>query len=519
MIPKMKCDGVSKPLILVAALCFGAEAAIENFSFADTRGASLGGAASASVDDAAAGLINPAALGFMARPASADLDNNGLGEHRLGWNILDLGASASLTGDLGNYLETLGKVDFDNFDIDQLKQPENVGNLISLVGVLGNVDDNDTILVNASAGTAVQIGNFAIGVRAFGQVGGWINDLDVARLGLGYAISDLTDDLRDALGSDGFAPGGYISKSLTGDQQDKLRNAFTSAGDLLDEDIIKYIDFKVTELVDNGTIGSGQIAGAIDTLSSIIESSDGLGGVGDRLSDNQTSIVGRGFGAIEVPISYGYALDDNLSLGMTTKLMFGRVYGTQVWAFNDSNDEILQDSLDSSNDSFAFGLDLAAMYRISKFQFALVGHNLNKPRFDGYNQTITLNGNTETIHVPDVKLDPQVTIGAAWYPIKRFMLAADYDFLETGTILNNYNEQHLSFGTELDLTLLALRLGTYKNMAESDYGWVLTGGVGLNLWALSIDVGAAISIDDTVEYDGTDYPRTARLHAAVSMDF
>ena len=513
---KTKSHTFPKALILVAALCGGADAAIENFSFADTRGASLGGAISASVDDAAAGLINPAALGFMARPASPDLDNNGLGEHRLGWNIVDIGASASLTGDLGDYLEILGKVDFDNFDVNQLKQPGNVGNLISLAGVLGNVGDNDTILVNANAGTAVQIGNFAIGVRAFGQVGGWINDLDVARLGLGYAISNIADDLRDALGADGFVPGGYIPKSLTGEQQDKLRAAFISAGDLLDEDVIKYIDSKVTELIENGTIGSGQIAGAIDTLSSIISDSGGVGGL---LSDNQTSIVGRGFGAIEVPISYGYAIDDNLSFGMTTKLMFGRVYGTQVWAFNDSNDEIIQDTLDSSNDSFAFGLDLAAMYRIPKWQFALVGHNLNKPRFDGYNQTITLNGNTETVHVPDVELDPQVTIGAAWYPIKRFMLAADYEFLETGTILNNYNEQHLSFGTELDLTLLALRLGTYKNMAESDYGWVLTGGVGLNLWALSIDVGAAISIDDTVEYDGTDYPRTARLHAAVSMDF
>lgn len=71
----------------------------------------------------------------------------------------------------------------------------------------------------------------------------------------------------------------------------------------------------------------------------------------------------------------------------------------------------------------------------------------------------------------------------------------------------------------MDLSLIALRLGTFKNLAESDYGWVLTGGVGLNLWALSVDLGGAISIDDTVNYDGTDYPRTARLHASVSLDF
>jgi hypothetical protein len=123
------------------------------------------------------------------------------------------------------------------------------------------------------------------------------------------------------------------------------------------------------------------------------------------------------------------------------------------------------------------------------------------------------------VRVPDVVLDPQITIGAAWFPVKRIMLESDFELLETGTLLNNYNVQRLSFGTELDLSLVALRLGTYRNIAESDHGWVLTGGVGFNLWALSVDLGAAVSLDDTVEYDGTDYPRSARLHAAFGLTF
>lgn len=504
----LKLSTCSKAVLLAVVLCGGAEAAIENLSFSDTRGASLGGAISASVDDAAAGLINPAALGFMARKTAGDLDNNNLGEQKFGWNIVDIGASASLTGDLGDHLEVLGKVNFDNFDVDQLKQPGNVSSLISLAGVLGAVGDNDTILVNASAGTAVQIGNFAIGVRAFGQVGGWLNDVDLARLGLQMAASTIASELRDAQALDSVGAGTVLSA----DQKQQLQDAFGGAGFA---DVADYIDSKVTELIEDGTLNRDQIKGAVDTLSTIIGESDGA----NLLSGNQTSITGRGFGAIEVPISYGYAINDNFSMGATTKLLFGRVYGTQVWAFNDDNTEIIQDTLDSANDSVTFGLDLAAMYRIPKWQFALVGHNLNKPTFDGYNQTVTVNGTPKTVTVPDVVLDPQVTIGAAWYPVKRFMLASDFELLETGTILNNYNEQRLSFGTELDLSLIALRLGTYKNMAESDYGWVLTGGVGFQLWALSVDVGAAISIDDTVVYDGTEYPRTARLHAGIGMNF
>jgi hypothetical protein len=181
--------------------------------------------------------------------------------------------------------------------------------------------------------------------------------------------------------------------------------------------------------------------------------------------------------------------------------------------------DVLTDALDSSNDSVALGLDAAMMYRIPKAQFALVGHNLNRPSFDGYDQTITLNGAPQVITVPDVDLDPQVTLGAAWIPSKRITLEADFELLETGTLLNNYQVQRLSFGTELDLSLLALRLGTYNNIAESDHEWVLTAGVGAQLWALSVDIGGAISIDDTVNYDGTDYPRTARLFAAIGMDF
>jgi len=494
----------------VFILCTGVGAAIESFNFADTRGISLGGAISASVDDAAAGTINPAALGFMAQKTKSESDNNGLGEQNFGWNLVNFGVGGTLTGDLGDYLEILGKIDFNHFDTDQLKQPENIQNLISLAGALGNVSSKDTIVVTANAGTAVQIGHFGIGIRSFGQVGGWINDLDLKRLGLQMAASTIADELRDARSVDGALP---APNSLTDDQKQQLRDAFNSPPI---DDVIDYIDSKITELIENGTIDGDKLKGAIDTLSSIIEAS---GGVGDLLSDNQTSIVGRGFGAVEVPISYGYALNDNFSLGVTAKVLFGRVYGTQVWAFNDSNTDIIQDTLDSSNDSVTLGLDLAAMYRIPKLQFALVGHNLNRPRFDGYDQTITLNGTPETIHVPDVVFDPQVTLGAAWFPLKRLMLASDFELLETGTLINGYDIQRLSFGTELDLSLIALRLGTYKNMAESDYGWVLTGGLGLNLWALSVDLGMAISINDTVNYDGTDYPRTARLHAGVGMDF
>ena len=58
------------------------------------------------------------------------------------------------------------------------------------------------------------------------------------------------------------------------------------------------------------------------------------------------------------------------------------------------------------------------------FQFALVGHNLNRPTFDGYTDTISLNGNPVQVQVPEVKVDPQVTLGLAFVPSRRLTLEA-----------------------------------------------------------------------------------------------
>ena len=472
----------------------------------------MGGAYSTLVDDASAGLVNPAALGFMAAGTNSPADNNGLGDQRGGWSVLELGVGGTLTGDLGDYIEVLANTDFSDFDLGSLQGPENVQRLIELAGVLGTVSDNDTIVVNASAGSMLQIGHFAIGVRTFGQIGGWINDLDLVNLGLGYAAEQIGEDLRSAIANEGFDDTGYIVKYLDGDGYQQLIDAF--GGSSTNNDVVNYIDHKIDQAVQDNGLDPNNVKAVADTLSDIIESSDL-----DLLSENETSITGRGFFALEVPVSYGHAFNDNFAVGLTAKLIFGRVYGTQVWAFNEDNEQILEDTLDSYTDRVNVGLDLAMMYRIPKWQFALTGHNLNSPKFDGYDQTIPINGTQQTVHVPDVVLDPQLTAGAAWIPLRRLAIATELQMLETSTLLNGYDVQLASLGTELDLSLLALRLGTYRNIAESDLGWVLTAGIGFNLWAVSVDVAGAMSIDDTVYYDGTEYPRTLRLNAGLSMNF
>jgi hypothetical protein len=508
----------SRNILLLMALCAmhwrgSVQAAIETSAFITSRGTGMGGAYSTMVDDASAGIVNPAALGFMATGTNSPADNNGLGEQRGGWSVLELGASGTLTGDLGDYLQTLANTEFSDFDLGNLSVPNNVNRLLGLAGALSTIGDQDTIVVNADAGSMFQIGHFAVGVRTFGQVGGWIDDLDLVNLGLGYASEQIGNELRQAIADEGFDSTGYTLKYLDGDGYQQLIKAF--GGSSTNNDVVNYIDHRIDQAVQENGLDPNHVKAATATLAGIIESSD----LNLNLTDNNTSITGRGFFALEIPVSYGHAFNDNFAVGLTAKMIFGRVYGTQVWAFNDDNEDILQDTLDSYTERVNVGLDLAMMYRIPKWQFALTGQNLNRPRFEGYDQSVDINGAPQIVHVPDVVLDPQISAGAAWIPVRRLALSTEMNMLETSTLLNGYDVQLMSLGTELDLSLVALRLGTYRNIAESDLGWVLTAGLGFNLWAVSFDVAGAMSIDDTVIYDGTEYPRTLRLNAGLSMNF
>ena len=66
--------------------------------------------------------------------------------------------------------------------------------------------------------------------------------------------------------------------------------------------------------------------------------------------------------------------------------------------------------------------------------------------------------------------------------------------------------------------VLALRLGAWKNLAESEQSPVITAGVGLNLWAVRVDLAAA-STTEKVDIDGTEVPEQAQVSLGMMVDF
>ena len=501
--------------LTVGLVAGGARA--EQYAFSGARSSGMAGANAATTRDSSAIWLNPAALAYMGKDAyeTNSVNNGNMHTENFHLDLFGFGFGYTATEDMGRYLDILTDIDFDAFDQGSLENPEHVNSLLSMAGVLGGLDASDAIYVDYNAGLSLQIGRIGTGLRVFGEAAAWtLPDTVSISLDDYASTADFVTELTAARNNDtGFTGGvGYAYGTLSADQRADLSLSLSVAAD---SETIKYIDSKLGEVVGAGDLTRSEIDAAVDLIG-VFASADGAASI----DANQTTVVGRGFAVAEIPLSYGYAFNKNLSIGITAKAMYGTVMGANIWVFDeDSTDAVFDDISDNYESSLNFGLDLGLLYRVPNFQFALVGHNLNAPSFDGFTETVTVNGVTQQVDIPDVKIDPQVTFGAAWIPGQRFMIEADIELLKTGTLLNEYDIQRLSFGAEVDLWVLALRLGAYRNLAEDWQDWVATAGIGANIFGLRLDVGGAYGLGDSIEYDGNDIPAEARLFASIGFDY
>ena len=564
----------AKLVVLLGLVFLGIMAAqqvsAEHYTFVGYRAQGMGGAGAATVNDSSAQWQNPAAFGFFSRepdpvqgpvtndvadvanavetpsgtnavpsnqtpdsnynitmedvvPERARADNGNLAEQDWGWNILGVGVGYTMTEDMPEYVTQIGLIDVDSFDGDGIADTAAGVESMLLVGSalygLGTNPDN-AFYVDTTAGMNFRIGKVGFGIRAFGEVAGFVDYLDTDNLGVEQTENQFITAINTAAGSDsGFNPVGYTYESIT---PGALNISGTAQGDNAEA----YIDYQYTQLKKEGVVTEQNIDDSVFMANQITYGQDPDDTNSKSIENNKSTVTARGFGMVEVPISYGYAFNDNLSIGLTAKGMYGTVTGTKVQVLSDDGFDAAVDNLEENTEaSFNFGLDLAAMYRMKMLQFGVVAHNINSPKFKGFDDTIDIvndNGNvvdTVAISIPDYTIDPQVTLGMALIPSKRFMVEMSYDVLETGTLLENYNIQRISVGGELDLWLLALRLGAYNNLAAEWQDWIATAGVGVNLWGVRIDVGGAYSIGANAEYEGTEIPEEARLYAALSLEY
>ncbi|MFN7951005.1 MAG: conjugal transfer protein TraF [bacterium] len=218
----------------------------------------------------------------------------------------------------------------------------------------------------------------------------------------------------------------------------------------------------------------------------------------------------------EVPIAYGYAPTDWLSVGAAAKYLYGQTLVERTAINQVDPNDYFGSVFDHFQGSSAFGLDVGVLVHDAWWQVGLLGRNLTRPSFDlGPEGPVAKLGGS-------LALEPDVRLGFALHPAPNVTLAVDLDLLRHGALLDDllkrgYDVQCISAGVEwLPLDVLALRLGILDNFAESDLGPELSAGVGTILGPLRIDLGGQFSFGSS---DINAYSLPEELKVGLSIGF
>ena len=476
------------------ALGMGSVQAEESF-IEGPRALGMGGAQVASVTDEQAQFYNPAAFGFFGNAdAGSPSDNNDLWKQHFGLGV-DATAGGRTNNNFATYADQI-KTLYNNGTISNLttngiQNQSDAISAIQLASDLGNLTGKGVgASVDANGGVGMRIGHFGIGARIFSQVGARVSYVDTVNLGLGGGQT-----LNQSMNS--IAPAGNDNQTLLFSpaqvaQLESGPNALSAAS-------VQKLDF----LARQAGIPSSQAQQLANVLSGV--------GSGGTISQNATAASIYGFAAAEIPITYGFEIDDHVSLGVTGKLIVGRVYGTQALVLQDSASDALKALKANYTQTINVGIDAGIMGRTTWVNAGLVARDINSPSFKG--------GTFQGVAYPDYKLSPAVTAGVALIPYPTLTIEGDLDLTKNKTILDGYDTQNLSLGIEYNMFYaLALRAGIYHNLAESDIGNIVTAGLGINLYVIRLDLAGAMSLHKTT-IDGKSYPSEARASLQLSADF
>ncbi|MFQ5589076.1 MAG: conjugal transfer protein TraF, partial [Nitrospiria bacterium] len=362
--------------------------------------------------------------------------------------------------------------------------------------------ENQSATITANSRVSFQVGHFGLGANAFLNITADPN-FDFDNLGPdntpAFTVTDFTNPSNLGCATCGTGAIALSGNGLDATQATAIdtqlqglgwtaaqRNGFINSVDNgLSQAGVTVPDDIVTQTVNAATLADTAAAGS-----------------GGPLSQNKSTLHFKGIALAEIPLTYGHAVSDKFSIGGNLKYMKARVYDQNVEILRQDFGDALDDALDNYTEESAFGVDLGLLYHLGdSFRIGLVGRNLNAPEFGS------------------IQEDAQVRTGIAFQPSPRLTFAADVDLTKNDASAgSDLKSQNVGAGLELDFIFLQLRGGIYQNLAEDDIGLVYTAGLGVNLWLINIDIGAAVSKDKST-IDDNDIWEEAKAAFSLSMLF
>ncbi len=484
------------PLLLVLFFILSYQAAAEDWPIYGSRSMGMGGAGVASARGSGSIYWNPAALGRSAgkRGKSGHIKD----EER---SIFDMAGGLSLNfilaGDVIEDVNTLRK-DVETLDFDALEDSINSGTplseedlqtLLRIVteGIPALNKPDEGLLVNTIMGPTFRLSRFGLGF--FNTTHGAITPVvDLENIGIGNA------------GFDGvLGPGQDRSGQLSSDGQ-TLADDLASTGSLTQN--------QAEELVYQAEVGGIDTSDPAvqDIVNTVVQATTSTGSI----LDNESGVKFQGAMIQELSLGYGQPIGDWLAIGVAVKGMHAYTsYSNYVLRELTEVDNVLNDFEENNDSSFNFGVDAGVLLTPTDWlAVGVTGKNLNRPAFD----------KKPSGHFV---LDPSARAGVAVFPASWLMFAADIDlFRNHNEFLPGYRSQMVGGGVEVDLSLVALRAGISKNIAESDEEIVLHAGLALRLWRFSLEAAAMMTptFDDIGWDDLENVPQRGGVSITLGLD-
>ncbi|MFQ5465186.1 MAG: conjugal transfer protein TraF [Thermodesulfobacteriota bacterium] len=500
-------------VLLAAALALASPAMAREWAVLGPRALGMGGAGVAMANDAAATYWNPAAYGFFARKPARDVEDDYRDDYgeRDASAVGAFGFGAQVHADLGAQLNNLLKFDYNQFTGGTITAT-NVPGFIGLLDGIKSFNDNKdrSLTIKLDGATLFQGARYGGGGILLTEISAR-GDLDLVNVatvptGTTFTLADFTNPAN--YGCSPCTGGTFLSAADKTSLDTFLAGLGWTAAQRTD--FINAMDNGLTQANASGVSIPGNIVPMIKNVATLGNNAAGSGG---SFASNTSRLLFKGVAIAEVPLSFGVAISDSVSVGANLKFMRARVYNTSIDVFNTDFTTALADATHDYADSSNFGLDLGLLYKLgNKLRVGVTARNVNSPEFD---MKRLLPGDSDKISE-----EPQVRVGVAFKPAGYLTLALDYDVTENDTTVSDtFKSQNIGGGVELDLLrILKLRAGAFANTAADDIGVVYTAGVGLGLWILNIDAGASLS-GDTTDIDGNTIPEEIKAEVAVSALF